>query len=178
MTETDNLRFIQEAYGDIIGTAARLHRHRPEVMAGIIMRETEGGLSRYLDRKGPAGRGDGGHGHGLMQIDDRSFPDFCHGPHWADPDKNIHFGAWVLSRKRAFLAPHCPEELLERASLAAYNCGEGTVLKLLFKRLDVDVKTAHGHYSAEVLRFAEIYKQLIEEGRENVRENVGHDGRG
>jgi hypothetical protein len=28
--------------------------------------------------------GDGGHGYGIMQIDDRSFPDWCHSGQWAD----------------------------------------------------------------------------------------------
>lgn len=160
MTEIEILRFIHDTYGAIIAAAAKLHRHRPEVLAGIMMRETEGGLSRYLDKPGPEGRGDQGHGHGLMQIDDRSFPDFCGGPMWRDPSRNVHFGAWVLSRKRQYLSERVDDELLERATIAAYNCGEGNVSKALAASQDIDARTAHGNYSREVLRFAELYSSL------------------
>jgi len=170
MSETEILRFIRETYGGMIADAALKHRHRPEVLAGIIMRETQGGLSSLLDQPGPEGRGDRDkegryHGHGLCQIDDRSFPEFCAGPDWKDPTKNIEMGAWVLARKRAFLAARTlsltlPLDDLERAAIAAYNAGEGRVLKVIEQGLDVDIRTAHGNYSREVLRFADLYLKL------------------
>jgi hypothetical protein len=170
MSETEILRFIRETYGGMIADAALKHRHRPEVLAGIVMRETNGGLSPLLDRQGPEGRGDRDkqgrcHGHGLCQIDDRSFPEFCAGPDWKDPAKNIDMGAWVLSRKRAFLAAktlglRLTIDDLERASIAAYNAGEGRVLKAIELGRDIDSLTAHGDYALSVLRFAEQYLKL------------------
>jgi hypothetical protein len=129
MSETEILQHIRTAYGAIIDAAAGRHRLRSEVMAGIIMCETLGGLSPFLDRRGPEGRGDRDreghyHGHGLCQIDDRSFPQFCAGPDWKDAAKNIEMGARVLARKRAFLAARAlgfklTDDDLERASIAA-----------------------------------------------------------
>ena len=170
MSETDILRHIRTAYGAMILEAAAKHRHRPEVMAGIVMRETQGGLSPLLDRPGPEGRGDRDnegrcHGHGLCQIDDRSFPEFCAGPDWKDAAKNIAMGARVLGRKRAFLAARTlglklTNDDLERAAIAAYNAGEGRVLKAIEQGCDPDTCTAHGNYAAAVLRYAELYLNL------------------
>ena len=170
MNETEILRHIRTAYGAMIVEAAAKHRHRPEVMAGIVMRETQGGLSPLLDRPGPEGRGDRDtegryHGHGLCQIDDRSFPEFCAGPDWKDAAKNIEMGARVVGRKRAFLAARTlglklTDDDLERAAIAAYNAGEGRVLKAIEQGRDPDSCTAHGDYAAAVLRYAELYLNL------------------
>ena len=165
MGEKETLRMIRSLYGSILISAASQYRHRPEVLAGIMMRETAGGTSHLLDCIGPAGRGDGGHGHGLMQIDDRSFPEFCAGENWKDPGKNIHFGALVLRNKRAYLSARLlgyqiTDEELERAVVAAYNAGEGRVLKTVLEGRDPDAVTAHSNYSREVLRLAEVYRTM------------------
>jgi hypothetical protein len=170
MRETEILSHIRTAYGAMIAEAAAQHRHRPEVMAGIVMRESQGGLSPLLDRPGPAGRGDRDavgrwHGHGLCQIDDRSFPEFCAGPDWRDAAKNIAMGARVLGRKRAFLAGRTlgfrlTNDDLEKASVAAYNAGEGRVLQAIGQGRDPDTCTAHGNYAAAVLAYADVYLKL------------------
>jgi hypothetical protein len=170
MNEPDILRHIHTAYGAMIIEAAAIHRHRPEVLAGIVMRETQGGLSPLLDRPGPRGRGDCDkegryHGHGLCQIDDRSFPEFCRGEEWKNAAGNIEMGARVLARKRAFLAGRTlgfrlTTDDLEKATIAAYNAGEGRVLRAIMEGRDPDVCTAHGDYAAAVLRYAEFYLKL------------------
>ncbi len=161
----ERLQFIRGQYGEFIRTSAGHHEHRPEVVAGIMMRETEGGLSKWLDKPGPEGRGDGGHGHGLMQIDDRSFPDFCRAERWQDPATNIDFGCRVLLGKSSFLKAHFPQlapDTLERAAVAAYNCGEGNVKKALEAGQDVDAFTTGHDYSRCVLDFAQAYLELEE----------------
>ena len=168
MALRERLAQIRGLYGPILAEAAAQYGHRPEVLAGIMMRETEGGFSRYLDKPGPGGRGDMGHGHGLMQIDDRSFPEFCRSDAWKDPTVNIHFGAHVLARKRDWLRKKAiPQKLLieadlERASIASYNCGQGNVLRALREHEDVDTYTAGRNYSRKVLEFAGIYSRLGE----------------
>lgn len=49
---------------------------------------------------------------------------------------------------------------LERATIAAYNAGEGRVLKCVRKGQDVDTFTAHGNYAKQVLEYAEAYRGL------------------
>ena len=163
-SEKQKLRFIRERYGAMIQASATHHGHRPAVVAGIMMRETEGGLSKWCNPPGPACLGDEGHGHGLMQIDDRSFADYCASPNWKDPASNIDFACGVLREKRAYLEKHFPNlpvEALERAAVAAYNCGEGNVKKELEAGKDVDALTADADYSRCALEFALAYQELL-----------------
>ena len=157
---------IRDKYGAILEEAAMRFGHKPECLAGILMQETRGGESQLL--KDPDGApdgnpaddtGDAGHGHGLMQIDDRSFPEFCKSEDWKDPAENIAFGARVLAEKRHYLATkNIPLDILERASVAAYNCGEGNVLKAHLAGEDIDSRTAGHCYSARVMAFAKQYR--------------------
>jgi len=59
------------------------------------------------------------------------------------------------------LAPRMiPGYELDRATVAAYNCGEGNVAKVMRAGLDVDARTHQHNYSAEVWRFREMYKAI------------------
>lgn len=141
----------------MIVTPAAQFGHRPEVVAGILMRESRGG--EILDDEG---LGDRKHGHGLMQIDDRSFPGFCNATGWRDPARNVEFGCIVLSMKRTFLSKNAalPAPELERAAIAAYNCGEGRVLQSIQQGEDVDTHTTGRDYSRAVLAYADAYASL------------------
>lgn len=173
MTELESLRRIRSFYGAFLDAAADLYRHRPEVLAGIMQRETAGGTSRLMkDVDGvPDGNpaddvGDHGFGLGLMQIDRRAWPKFYQSGEWKNPQRNIEFGAYVLAQKRAYLANKTlgmglTDDDLERASVAAYNCGEGNVMKAIRERgWNFDAFTTGRNYSADVLRLAEIYRGL------------------
>ncbi len=152
---------IRARYGTFISVAAAVYDVSPEVLAGIMLRETRGGESKWLDVPGPGGKGDGGHGHGLMQIDDRSFPGFTSSDDWRDPEKNIRYGARVLDSKRRYLSQAgVPDDILERASIAAYNCGEGNVLKVYRAGEDLDARTAGHDYSRYVLEASADYAAL------------------
>jgi len=106
--------------------------------------------------------GDGGHGRGIMQIDDRSFPDFANSGRWKDPRLNILMGARVLSGKQRFLSQRGVDgDLLRRGSVAAYNSGEGNVLRAIRRGLSVDTFTAHRNYSADVLARAAVFAELL-----------------
>jgi len=165
------LTFIWITYGKFITAAAALRNHRPEVIAGIVMRESEGGLSKLLKDEfgnpttGPAGIGDNGHGYGLGQIDSRSFPEFIVSGDWKDAKKNIFKIAAILALKRIYLRATLVDRDIaqgefERLSIIAYNLGEGNTRKAVELGTNPDTLTAHGNYGCEVLRLAEIYKDV------------------
>jgi soluble lytic murein transglycosylase-like protein len=105
---------------------------------------------------------DGGHGHGIMQIDDRSFPDFTNSGRALDPRQNILKGGEVLSRKRQFFSRKAISgDLLMRASVAAYNGGEGRVLGAIQRGRSVDSVTTQGNYSADVFARTAIFRDLL-----------------
>lgn len=171
MSDEETLRMIRSEYGAMIDGSAAYHKHRPEVIAGIVMQETAGGTSNLLDTPGPGGRGDRDrnghyHGHGLGQIDDRSFPEFCADPSlWADANNNIRMIGSVLSAKRRYISAKLPDldpAELECYSICAYNCGEGTTVKAIMAGIDPETRTATKDYSGKVLGYAEIYKSLSE----------------
>jgi hypothetical protein len=147
------------------------------VIAGIASRESGWGL--MLKPQGPGGTGDsapraprppmrpgsrpsdGGFGRGLMQIDFDSHP-FARMGQWADPAANILYGASVLAQNRALLGKALAGVngiLLLSASLSAYNCGAGNVLKALQKNLDVDYFTSGRDYGRDTLNRAGWFRQ-------------------
>jgi len=99
------------AFAPQIAAAARRHDLDPRLLAAVAAQETGGPGSN-------AGRnvvGDGGHGHGLFQIDDR-WHVFADTPEAMDPARNADYAAGML------------QELLGRygnvrQALSAYNAG-------------------------------------------------------
>jgi hypothetical protein len=77
-----------------------------------------------------------GWGRGIMQIDWGR----AQGIDWADPETNIREAVKVLNEKYKVIAPAFPmsEPELQRAAVAAYNTGEGNVLKSLRGKQGVD----------------------------------------
>jgi|GEM_PF-1026914 len=123
-----------------------------ELLIAIASRETN--IQNIL--------GDGGHGRGIMQIDDRSFPEFANSGRWKDPKQNILMGAKVLTGKQRFLSQKgVGANVLRRASVAAYNSGEGKVFRAIQQGLSVDAFTAHRNYSADVLERAAVFAELL-----------------
>lgn len=139
------------------------------LIAGLIDRETLAGTSKYLDKPGPAGRGDGGHGHGLAQIDDRFHPSFLGAhdgagvPLWALPEFNILYGvARVLVPNLHALAGSVP------AAVASYNAGlsrvRGALHSIALPGNDADVLalvdplTQGGNYASDVLQRRDNFK--------------------
>lgn len=132
-----------------------------ELLLGIASRETG-----FLWSRNPDGaiRGDGGHGHGLMQIDDRHFPQFCHSPDWHDIEKNVTKGVEILQEKEHSLRKHgIAEDMFPHAAVAAYDCGEEGVLKAFHAGEDVDAHTAFGSYGTDVLARAAKFKAFLSE---------------
>jgi len=131
---------------------------RPSLIAAIICRETAA-LDMYCFPPPKGKLGDGGHGAGPMQIDDRSFPawhkDWSAGK--LSLESGIEKGCEVLSLKlkevtKAF--PNAPHVDLLRYAVAAYNSGLGGVRKSLSQGTDPDARTTSKNYSADVLEMA------------------------
>lgn len=126
------------------------------VLAGINARESRFGA--LLDANG---LGDGGHGHGEMQIDDRSHPAFCASGKWKDLSASLeyvhanvivpafntigNYGEYFDDGKGAI-----DYAKLFWAAIAAYNCGVGNVLKALAAGDDPDSRTTGRNFSADV----------------------------
>lgn len=91
--------------------------------------------------------GDGGHGHGVWQLDDRSH---------AIPvgfDGNVHVQAVTAGRMLAGLLAafaHVKDPVTRvRAAMVGYNAGAGTAGYNLAHGLNLDTGTAHDDYSAD-----------------------------
>src|SRR5574340_31616 len=91
-------------YSGIMLRVSREESVDPFLIFGIGDRESGWGTAAGLDQFGPAGRGDYGHGHGFMQIDDRDADNaaFLASGAWTDPYLNVQFGVRKLKRKLAF----------------------------------------------------------------------------
>ena len=103
---------LNVTYGAAIESAARRHRLDPVLLAAVAAQETGGPWAR-------SGRnmvGDGGHGHGLFQIDDR-WHAFARTPAAADPARNADYAAGMLA---GLLHRYRGDA---RRALSAYNTG-------------------------------------------------------
>lgn len=104
--------------------------------------------------------GDGGHGHGIMQIDDRSFPAWCGSGRWMDAQEAIRMGAWVFSKKLYAISPAVPAHDRMSVAAAAYNCGAPKAVANYLAG-NVDRGTTGRDYSKDVFArervFAELY---------------------
>jgi soluble lytic murein transglycosylase-like protein len=107
------------------------------LVAAVIARESSGDPNALSL--------DGGHGKGLMQLDDRSQP-FARGPNAFDPAANIDAGTAVLAADlKAF--PGNP-----RAGIAAYNAGVTGVRRAIAEGQDPSSATYVAGYVDDVIR--------------------------
>lgn len=65
----------------------------------VALMERESGSGEYLSPRGPEGTGDGGHGRGLFQIDDRTNGNWLLVNNWHDPYVNAKKGSELLRSK-------------------------------------------------------------------------------
>jgi hypothetical protein len=132
------------------------------VLAAINSRESRFGLALDED-----GLGDAGHGHGEMQIDDRSHKAFCASGRWRDLAASLEYvHENVITPAFNYLGDYFGlfEEdygALFRGAIAAYNCGPGNVRKAMESGQDVDARTTGKDYSADVLRRAIALKEVL-----------------
>jgi len=104
--------FVNVRFGAQIAAAAVAHHLDPRLLAAVAAQETGGpGVN--------SGRnvvGDGGHGRGVFQIDDRYWG-FARTPQAMDPAKNAEMAATILADNLHLYGGDV------RAALSAYNAG-------------------------------------------------------
>ncbi len=130
----------------------------PAIVAAVVSRESGGG--RLLGKNGcPPDTGDGGHGRGLMQIDDRWHRAFLSiGELWRNPAANLAYGAYLLDRNLEIVNKRRPQtgpELRLHTALSGYNCGLSRALRALRRGLSPDHYTSGGDYGSDVMQRAD-----------------------
>jgi hypothetical protein len=103
---------VTVAFGAQIAAAATRHHLEPRLLAAVAAQETGGPGA-------DSGRnivGDGGHGHGVFQIDDR-WHAFARSPGAMDPARNADYAAGMLESNLHRYGGDL------RAALSAYNSG-------------------------------------------------------
>jgi len=102
-------------YGSEITAAAKAHGIDPKLLAAVAAQESGGPGSN----SGNNVVGDGGHGHGVFQIDDRTWA-FASTPAAMDPAANAGAAASILAGDLS----RCGGNV--KAALSAYNSGSPT----------------------------------------------------
>ena len=181
MTEVDVLAWIDKNLGAAIQSACQGTMYEKALIAAITCRETGGLIAKiapqavslniicklmtgdYTKRKHDDKIKY--HGYGFMQIDVDAFPAFVGSGDWQRPDKLYPFAIKVLESKRHYIINHFDdlshEELLG-AIVAAYNAGEGNVVRAIQGGMDVDRFTAGHNYGKDVFRLRDLFKTKIE----------------
>jgi Transglycosylase SLT domain len=103
---------LNVAFGPEIAAAATRHHLDPRLLAAVAAQET-GGPGADSGRNVV---GDGGHGHGVFQIDDR-WHAFARSPAAMDPGRNADYAAGLLETNLGRYGGDV------RAALSAYNAG-------------------------------------------------------
>ncbi|MBA3649652.1 MAG: peptidoglycan-binding protein [Chitinophagales bacterium] len=178
-SDKELLQWIKANLSGIMKQAVSGMPYTEDWLAGMCARETGFKIVSYINQghdfnfictnmKGDYGqrKGDPGpiyHGYGFWQIDIASYPDFVASGAWQDPLATAKQAVAVLNEKRNFLE-YVEKQLspidFERAVTAAYNCGQGNVMKAIHNKSDFDCYTYHGDYSQEVFRYRGIYRML------------------
>jgi uncharacterized protein (TIGR02594 family) len=132
------------------------------VLMAIDSRESRFGL--LLDENG---LGDHGHGHGEMQIDDRSHKAFCASGRWQDLAASLEYvHENVIIPSFNYLGDYFElvgedYERLFWAAIAGYNAGPGNVRKALEAGADPDSVTTGRDYSRDVRAKAAAFKEVL-----------------
>ena len=183
MTQRQILLWIKENLSPLIKKALEQKEviYTEDWLAGMIYREVGFLIGRYAAQnmkpevihtlmKGDYGQRDGEtekqyHGFGYPQIDIGSYPAFIKAGSWKDPYKSLLKMIDVLEEKRIYLASHLDFGTMDlhtihRAITAAYNCGQGNVVKAINKGYDPDRYTHNSDYSKMVWEYREAYRNL------------------
>lgn len=160
------------AYKEAIVESAYTKRQiMPAIIAAIGSRETRWRPAYFLGDIDTMTKIS--HGHGPLQIDDRSFPDWCidYRAGKLTPIDGIDKGCEIFAAKAHALFGHddslvgglihntapLGNDLLLKCIAAAYNSGEGRVAELVNAGLDPDTHTTGHNYGADIVLRARFF---------------------
>ena len=109
--------------------------------------------------------GDGGHGRGVMQIDDRYHDVARTTDFYKEPGVMINYACAMLEDDLLWARRNWPkytEPQHLKIAAAAYNRGQGGAKKGIVEG-DADKYTAHGNYGADILKRMEVFEKLLRE---------------
>lgn len=151
-------------YEDVIRRVATETGIDPLLLAAIGQYESRWGEA--LSPPGPSGTGDAGHGHGIMQIDDRTWGSWLASNQWWDPYTNVRKGAEIYLASEAYFVQKGLEGLaLVKAALAGYNAGPGRVWAAVQAGKDPDTVTYRQKYGSTVLAYlASATRRYVDAG--------------
>lgn len=132
-----------------------------------------GSRETNLDPKWLKRKGDNGHGAGLMQIDDRSFPEFTNSTKWQDARLGILYGAKVLMEKwrdyadnigkrlrvkgKTYTAKPASGQVAQHIVISSYNCGRWSQYAYANGQR-IDRYTTGHDYGADVMERAAVIR--------------------
>jgi hypothetical protein len=102
------------------------------------------------------------HGFSFWQLDMGSYTDFLLSGDWKHPFRSCLKLIDILEKKRKFLVTRCRlkgDELCQ-AITAAYDCGQGNVIKAIKNDLPIDHFTYRKNYSTEIWKVRQEYLKL------------------
>lgn len=136
----------------ILSAAAREHGVRADILLAVASRESHLGQQPPLRADWT---GDGGHGRGLMQIDDRWHADFVRSHRNDDHAANARYAARLLaSNLRRYRGDYVK-------ALAAYNAGPGNVDRALREGRSAEHYTTGRDYATDVLARARVIAAMV-----------------
>lgn len=136
----------------VIRAAARRHGVREDVALALASRESHIGQMPPLRADWT---GDGGHGRGVMQVDDRWHQAFVRSHRNDDHAAHADYALGLLAQNLRALRNDYP------AALAAYNGGPGRVRQALAAGRHPDTVTTGGDYSTDVLARARVVSAAL-----------------
>lgn len=173
----DDLKRLAPYLGDI-REACALEGEEVALICAIGLRETLMGWARGYSPKGShLGRGDGGHGFGLFQIDDRG--PYKHLPRECPEATPLLQARWAcavlrdagLELVRALGTDFALSSLYEAARVASYNAGSPAVVRCIRAGFHPDHATAdgadadrEGDYASDVLRRRDALRLALPPG--------------
>jgi peptidoglycan hydrolase-like protein with peptidoglycan-binding domain len=112
--------------------------------------------------------GDGGHGRGVFQIDDRSHDEWLRrhgagGPGAVPPVEDAAaYAAEILAGNLAYgRSKGLSGDALLRFAVSAYNAGAGGAWRGMAERGDPDARTAHANYGRDVLERMALIRRFL-----------------